>query len=255
MMFRGKIAAVSYLNTIPMIYGIEHTDDLCASLLLSPPSRCAKAFAEGEADIALVPVGALPDLDDFRIITSYCIGASDAVRTVTIMSNSPIEQCRVLWLDSHSRSSALLAKILCDRRWGVTPEYRQLDQYEVVDEAGANEAFLLIGDKVFDYEGRFAYSYDLALEWQTMTSLPMVFAVWVARNSVPQEVVDRLNDAIGYGVSHVREAIDYYGHSGKPYAYDYLTKNIDFLFDELKHKALELYWQEGTRFYERINPG
>ena len=48
-----RIAAVSYLNTIPFIYGIEHEGNLRAELLLSPPSLCAKNFAEHKADIAL----------------------------------------------------------------------------------------------------------------------------------------------------------------------------------------------------------
>lgn len=257
-MFRGRIAAVSYLNTVPFIYGIEHAESLRATLLLSPPSGCAEAFNAGQADIALLPVGALPTLKDADIITPFCIGASGRVRTVTVISGSPLEGIRRIWLDSHSITSALLVKILCENCWYITPEFRHMDDYSVIERREPGDAFLLIGDKVFDYERRFAgscHAWDLAECWQWMTGLPFVFAAWVARKSVPPEVVEELGRALDFGTQHIRESIDYYGHSGKPHAYEYLTRNIDYIFDDQKHKALSLYWEQGRKFVPKVEPG
>lgn len=255
MMFRGRIAAVSYLNTVPFIYGIEHAENLRATLLLSPPSGCAQAFNDGIADIALVPTGALPTLDNAKIITRYCIGAAGPVRTVALMSDSPTAEIRRVWLDAHSMTSALLVKVLCENLWGISPLFLPLDDYAAVDKPARGDAFLLIGDKVFDYEGRFAHNLDLAERWIEMTGLPFVFAVWVSRAGVPEEVLQNLENALGYGTSHVREAIAHYGHSGKPYAYEYLTKNIDHTFDDQKHKALSLFWELGRKFVPKVEPG
>ena len=52
------------------------------------------------------------------------------------------------------------------KHWKVSPEYYTMEDYAQLDHALPGDAFLLIGDKVFDYEGRFAYSYDLAAEWK-----------------------------------------------------------------------------------------
>lgn len=254
-MFRGRVAAVSYLNTVPFIYGIEHARLLHADLLLAPPSHNIRTFTSGDADIALIPVAAIPHLPDAQIITSFCIGAHNPVRTVMIMGDSPVEKTERLWLDSHSRTSVLLAKILCQELWHIAPEYMHLDDYSVVGERRPGDAYLLIGDKVFDYEGRFAYTYDLAGCWEQMTGLPFVFALWVARPGVPQETVDALQKSLEYGVAHIPEAIDWYGHSGKTYARSYLTENIDFIFDEPKHKALSLYWEKAERLDPRATPG
>lgn len=240
-MFRGRIAAVSYLNTVPFIYGIERADDLRATLLLSPPSGCAEAFNSGQADIALIPTGALQTIKNAEIVTPFCIGAAGSVRTVTLMSNCALSEIGRIWLDSHSITSALLIRVLCANAWHITPEFRQMDDYAVVDNPRPGDAFLLIGDKVFDYEGRFANVWDLSVEWTAMTGLPFVFAVWVARESVPPPTLQNLENALRYGTQHVREAIAHYGHSGKPYAYDYLTKNIDHRFDEPKQRALMLF--------------
>ena len=255
MMFRGKIAAVSYLNTIPFIYGIEYAKKLHTTLLLRTPSNCAELFKRNEVDIALVPVGSLYDLEDYKIITSFCIGASTNVRTVTIMGNSPIDKIDTLWLDSHSRSSALLAKILCEEYWKITPNYRYLDDYSVLDEPKANEAFLLIGDKVFDYESKFKYIYDLAEEWQLRTKLPFVFAVWIAKVGVEDDVIENLEMSLAYGVENVKEALTYFGYNNNGYEYGYLTRNIDFIFDDEKHVALDLFWEKGLKYKRFINPG
>jgi chorismate dehydratase len=237
-MFSGKIAAVSYLNTVPMLYGVERSAELGAGLLLSPPAGCAEAFRSGEADIALVPVGALSELEDYRIITNFCIGASGPVRTVVLVSQQPVDRVGRILLDPHSRTSAALVQVLCRHRWKVAPRFEPLTG---VDAVGATDGCVLIGDKVFDNEGRFAVSYDLAQEWMAMTGLPMVFAVWVARQKVPPSTVEALETALQYGVGHVDEAIEHYGHSDKTYARDYLTRNIDYRFDEKKKEALTLF--------------
>lgn len=254
-MFRGKVAAVSYLNTVPFIYGLEHAGFLRAGLILSPPSHNVASFASGDADIALLPVGALPETKNAEIVTSYCLGASNPVRTVVVMSDSPIENVRRIMLDAHSRTSVLLVKILADELWHIAPEWVDMQDYAVVEKPQQGDAFLFIGDKVFDYEGRFRYSYDLAEAWEQMTGLPFVFAVWIARPEVTQETIDALEASLAYGVKHIPEAIAWYGHSGKPYAREYLTKNIDYIFDDQKHKALSLYWEKGQRFVPRVEPG
>ena len=142
-----RIAAVSYLNTIPFIYGIEHEGNLCA-----------KNFAEHKADIALVPAAAVPSLADAQVVTEYCIGAAGPVRTVVLLSNEPIEKARRVFLDAHSLTSVQLAGYLLAKHWKVTPEYYTLEDYAQLGHALPGDAFLLIGDKVFDHEGRFAYS-------------------------------------------------------------------------------------------------
>ena len=99
------IAAVSYLNTIPFIYGIKHEGELRANLLLTPPAGCYENYAAGKADIALMPSAMVPTLKSTNIITDYCIGSSGKVRTVELFSNVPVQQVKRIFLDAHSRTS------------------------------------------------------------------------------------------------------------------------------------------------------
>ncbi len=251
-----RIAAVSYLNTIPFIYGIRHEANLHAELLLAPPAGCYENYLQGKADIALMPSAMVPSLKSTNIITDYCIGASQRVRTVELFSNVPITQVRRIFLDAHSRTSVQLVGYLAAKLWKISPEWYDLQDYSQVAFAEKGDAFLLIGDKVFDHEGLFNYCYDLAEEWNKATGMPFAFAVWVARKGTSYEHIDALQRALTRGVESIWEAIVEFGFDSKPYnAYEYLTQNIDFVFNAEKHSALQKFWQAGIKVEPRSNPG
>ena len=225
-----SIAAVSYLNTIPFIYGIRHEGNFRADLLLSPPSECTKNYVEGRADLALLPAAAVPSLKSTEV--------------------------RRVFLDPHSQTSVQLVGYLAAHRWKIAPEWYSLDDYEQLRHAQEGDAFLLIGDKVFDHEEKFRYKYDLAAEWQAATKLPFAFAVWVARKGTPYEVIESLQHALTFGLEHTYEAILEAGFDKKPYdAYEYLTRNIDYIFDNQKRRALQKFWDSGLKVSPRVNPG
>ena len=183
MVTNASIAAVSYLNTIPFIYGIQHEGNLRADLLLAPPAGCYENYVSGRADIALMPSAMVPSLTSTNIITDYCIGSSGKVRTVVLLSNVPINQVRRIYLDAHSRTSVQLCGYLAANLWRIQPEWYNLDDYSQVAFAEKEDAFLLIGDKVFDHEGLFNYCYDLSEEWNKATGMPFAFAVFIARSN------------------------------------------------------------------------
>ena len=298
-MTRTRIVAVSYLNTIPYIYGITRAGgSLREGLLLCPPRLCAEALRTGEANVGLIPVAAIPEIPDLQIITPFCIGASGPVRTVVLASDYPVEELDTIWLDSHSRTSVRLARILAAEKWGIAPQWRPLTDYSFgtgvaagthgtnpaaeatgkggaagtgteaesgpggetesvtgVESATGKSGYILIGDKVFDHEVRFRYLYDLADEWRAMTGLPFAFAAWVARGEVPQEQVSQLEESLRYGTAHIPEAVAWSGYAARSYACDYLTRNIDFVLDAPKRRAMELYWQLGRRYDPPSTPG
>lgn len=249
-MTRLNITAVCYLNTIPFVFGIDRTSlKLGANLLLKTPTECTKNFINHSADIALIPAADTRLIgSDCRIITDYCIGADDYVRTVTLQSNSPIEKVKHIYLDSHSHTSVELVKILMREYWKQDVEYSILTDYSIVDpnrEEGA--AYLLIGDKVFDYESGFKYSYDLAHYWRELTSLPFVFAVWVAHKNIAQSDIDLLNSALKSGVESIHEAI-------KSSQYDYSDRNIEYLSKNIKFDLTSQRREALNRFITKIPP-
>ena len=242
-----KIAAVSYLNTIPFIYGIENEGSLTAELLLLTPAQCTQRYMAGDVDIALVPSVVVPTLTDAEVVTEFCIGCQGAVRSVVIVSDDPVESITTIYLDPHSQTSVQLAGYLAQEVWHITPKWRVLDDYTRLSRLEDGEAVLLIGDKVFEHEEEFEYSYDLGEIWCKSTSLPFAFAVWVARRGTPCEVIERLNRALEFGVEHTYEAIlEHRADGSEVESYEYLSRNIDFLLDGAKRRALDKFWTSGV---------
>lgn len=251
-----RIAAVSYLSTIPFIYGIRREGNLRADLLLTAsPALCAQQFIDGNADIALVPSAVVPQLKSAEIVTDYCIGAESEMRTEVLVSNTPIEEVHRVWLDMGSPASVQLVGYLASKVWKVAPEWLPMHDAEILDTPQDGDAFLLVGDTIFDHEDEFIYTYDLAAEWHEATGMPFAFAVWVARRGTPYEVTDALQQSLTFGLERIYESLVESDYAERPYAYDYLTQDIDYLFDNEKRKALQKFWTSGIKVTPRVEPG
>lgn len=240
-----KISAVSYLNTAPFVYGLKHSPvSQYIDLSLDTPAVCAARLAEKDADIGLVPVAAIPNLPNYRIISDYCIGASNKVRTVVLCSTSPIESVKQVFLDNESRTSALLSQILMHKYWKIEPQIEPIKSLQQIDTNLPNTAYVLIGDKVFEYESKFAYVYDLAVTWQMYKQLPFVFAAWTAVSDLSDDFIVQFNNALKLGISNIplavkeREVLP----TDPATAINYLSHNIDYIFDKAKKKALIEFW-------------
>ena len=140
-----KVVAVSYLNTKPFLYGLfKSAVSELIDLQLAIPSECARMLRDGQADLGLVPVAVIPELDAPRLVSHYCIGAERSVRTVAIFSEKPIEELDRIYLDYHSRTSVELAKILIRDYWHLQPEL--LPAYPgFEDRLGGTTGGLIIG--------------------------------------------------------------------------------------------------------------
>ena len=239
-MKQTNIAIVSYQNTIPFLYGLLHSDiDLNVNLLVTPPFECAENFINNKAEIALVPSVKLLEIEDYRIISDYCIGASDNVYSVALFSNSPKETLTRIYLDTDSRTSAALLKILARDYWNISPEWIDLKN---VDNLSENEGCLLIGDKVFEHENKFSYKYDLSKEWLKYTGKQFVFALWIAKKSVSEHVEQEINSALKFGVENITNAVEELGNNIENSIIDkYLKENIEFELSQNKFEGLKLF--------------
>lgn len=250
-----RIAAVSCLDTVPFIYGIRHAGELHADLQLASPALCTEKFMAGDADIALVPSSAVPLLKGAETVSDFCLGAEGAVRTAAVVSNTPLEEARRIWLDTRWSASVQLTAYLAANVWKIAPRWLDLTDFAVLDTPQEGDAFLLAGDEVFDHSDEFIYTCDLAAAWREATGSPFVFAVWVARKGVPYEVTDALERALTFGVERIYEAVTESRYSDLPEAYNHLTRDIDYLFDSDKRKALQKFWTSGVKTAPRVEPG
>lgn len=231
-MSKIRVSAVSYTNTKPFIYGLEHSDILNdIDLSLDIPSDCARKLIENKADIGLVPVAALLQIPDFKIVSDYCIGATGAVNSVFIFSNKPIQEIKTLRLDSESRTSNALARVLLKNYWNLNPELVTVNE----------DAFVEIGDRTFGKKAKYPFVYDLAEHWMNFTGLPFVFAVWAANKPINQDIINKLNTAFKFGVDNRQAVIPNIIRNDNFDLEDYLMHKIDFHFNDDKRIALDKF--------------
>ena len=205
---RIKVSAVSYINTLPFLYGINNSeikDQL--DLSLDIPSDCAKKLLSGEVDIGLVPVAILPQLKEYHIISDYCIGAEGIVDSVALYSDVPLNEIEEVYLDYQSKTSITLVQVLAEKHWKITPVWKKASTgFE--NKIEGTTAGVIIGDRTFNLSKQYKYKYDLAEEWFKFTGLPFVFACWVSNKKLPESFIAKFNAALESGVSNIDASVN-----------------------------------------------
>jgi chorismate dehydratase len=230
-----KVSAVSYTNTKPFIYGIEHADVLQhIDLSLDIPSDCAAKLIDGQVDIGLIPVAAIPFVPNANIISDYCIGSVGAVNSVFIFSNVPVNEIKTVKLDSQSRTSNNLSKVLLKF-------YYKREVTFTTDPDAQTDAIVLIGDRTFGKKEVYPYAYDMGEEWMKFTGLPFVYAAWVANKEIPQSFADDFNTALKFGLDNRKTLLKQLPQDPSFDLEDYLMHKLDFELTDKKREALALF--------------
>ena len=239
-----NVAAVSYFNTIPFLYGIQNDKDLMSqiNLRLEYPSKCSNLIKSGEVDLGLVPIIELIHMPYSEIIGKYCIGAQGKVKTVMLYSDCPLNEITSITLDYQSRTSVMLVKLLVKFFWKIDVKFFDADE-GYIDSISKNHAGLVIGDRTFNLKDSFSFKYDLSEEWFKFTGLPFVFACWVANKPLSKKFKKQFINALKYGLDRKELAVTKFNKKEKwpVNLNNYLENDISWNLDALKQKALKRF--------------
>lgn len=279
-MSKLRISIVEFLNTAPLVWGF--TDGPLQGrydLSFTVPSLCAEALRSGQADVAIIPAIEYQRMDGMVVLPEMAVAARGEVRSILVLAKKPIEQARRIALDTNSRSSVALTRVLCKGFWRIAPEFIDAapDPAAMLAEA---DAALVIGDpalrirlkvnalaaKAPDAKGCCGgelvsdgdelpvpgvdtlFVYDVAEQWRQMTGKPCVLAIWVGRRELitPEVVADFLASK-EYGLARIGEIAEAASLKLDLPPRDlesYLRDNIDFSLDAANLEGLELYFRE-----------
>ena len=236
-----KVCSVSYLNSIPFVYGLEKSG-IEVDLSLEIPSVCGQKLLNNEVDIALLPVAVIPTLDYADVVSPYCISSDGAVQTVCLFSEVPLEQIDTILLDYHSRTSNALVQLLSKYFWKIQPKFKTSD-IDFESNINGNTAGVIIGDRAYKYRDNFPFVYDLSEEWKKFSGLPFVFACWVSNKPLDSFFNQAFSSALQYGISNLDLAL-----SEKSEAFDtqidkmkYLTEVINYDLTDEKRKSMQIF--------------
>ena len=268
-----RISIVEYLNTAPLVWGF--TDGPLAGkyeLSFTVPSQCAEALRRGDVDVAIIPSIEYQRIENIVVLPDMAVGAKDEVRSILVVAKKPIELAKRIALDTSSRASQALVKILADGLWGIKPEFVDAppDASEMLQSA---DAALIIGDpalriamkmealaaKVASGEDcckgdpedmpvpgfETTFVYDVAYQWREMTGKPCVLAIWAGRPEVmTPEVVADFEASKRFGVSHLRDICE-----AAAIKLDMPPRELERYLSENIHFGLEPEYLEGLGVY------
>jgi chorismate dehydratase len=261
-----RVSAISFLNTAPLMWDFEHgitpdnhSRDTLPERLRSDfeisytlPSLCAEALLAGTADIGIIPAITYATIPGLAILPDATIAAKGAVRSILLVSKSPMELISTVAADTSSRTSVTLARILFQKFWGGVRHFRPLAP-DLDTMLRVCDAALLIGDPALRVDRSRYYVYDLAEEWQRATGKPFVFAVWAVRMKALQEVRRDLDVARVFRESRdhgiepaniAQIARNWSPHLGlaEVEIAAYLTKHVHYFLDRDNRDGMELFF-------------
>jgi chorismate dehydratase len=241
-----RLGAVSYLNTKPLVEGLEARTDLF-ELRFDVPALCAALLHEGRIDVGLIP--AIEYLrGDYRIVPDIAITSDGPVASVAIFSRVPVEKIQTLALDISSRTSVALTRVLCAAKWDIKPRLTP-NEPELRAMLARAEAALVIGDPALEIDAVAAgvEKIDLGTEWKALTGLPFVYAMWCGRiDALAAPHIAALQAARDRGVAAISDIARRFagGDSGR------VAMVEQYLRDNLKYPLGEREIAGLRRFYE-----
>jgi len=248
-----RIAAISFLNTAPLMWDFEHTAlgrefDIVSTV----PSECAEMLRTGAADIGIVPVVAYTYIPDLRVIPNVAIAAKGSVRSILLVSKGPLEEIRTVAADTSSRTTVALARVLF-RKWMGGPRQMVAMPPDLPRMLESCDAALIIGDPALTVDRTRYVCYDLAEEWKRLTGHPFVFAFWAVRASALLETELDLTKIFQQSRDHGLANVDALARTWAPRVgiseqavRTYLTENIDYSLDEENLAGMELFFKHAV---------
>lgn len=253
-----RIAASTYLNSAPLVFSFAEGSkrEGVAFLGDTAPARCAEMLAGGACDAALIPVIEYQRIAGLRIVPGVAVAAEQRVRSVLLAARRPMAEVQRVALDTSSRTSQALLRILCRNRYGIEPEFveRTPDPSVTCENMFEGcDAALIIGDPAMQLaasaDALGLRIYDLAGEWRSLTGLPFVFAVWAVREDASR----RFPYLARLFAEAKEEGIAARGLLAARYAadlklpvddlLDYLNVNVSYDLDKEKIAGLERYFE------------
>ena len=180
---RVRVGAVSYLNTRPLVYGIERLQRF--DVRYDVPSECARLLHEHAIDIGLIPSIEYLRGGPYRIVPDLAIASRGPVASVAIFTTRPMRDVRSIAMDTSSRTSVALTRVLCARHIKIEPRFESRGP-DIDDMLSRCDAALIIGDNaLFQSPVGSRQSpvekVDLGDVWTQMSGLPFVYAFWAGR--------------------------------------------------------------------------
>ncbi len=179
-----RIGCVPYLNSKVLTYGLSASAPQY-SLQYDVPSNLARRLREGALDIALVSSIEYFRNTDYVILPDLSITGYREMWSIKLFHRVPLKSARRIGTDPSSETTNGLMQIILREKMQLGIELVPLSAGDDPLGRADLDGFVRIGDPCLCLALPPGYeALDLSAEWFTFTSLPFVFALWLARKGV-----------------------------------------------------------------------
>jgi chorismate dehydratase len=180
----------------------------------------------------------------------------------------PLWKVKTVAVDTSSRTSAVLARIIFDEFFHIRPDFRPSPP-DLPSMLAQNDAAVLIGDAALKFMEEHEQPdaekqrpllkagpqplevFDLAERWKFLTGLPFVFAFWAARSGVQGDgIVEALKESREYGVQQIPAIAQHYSQAlslKEEFLREYLTENVHYYMDDACVEGLRQFYDMAAR--------
>jgi chorismate dehydratase len=255
-----RLGAVEYLNARPLVFRLDELPRF--ALRFDWPSRCAALLHDDLIDVGLIPSieylrppASASGARAYRIVPDLAVASNGPVASVALYTTKPIADVRSIALDTSSRTSVALTRVLSSRVFGIRPELRPCEP-DLESMLAGCDAALIIGDKALLNDGGplrigdrevAVEKIDLGEAWTRETGLPFVYAFWAGRSGVlvadDVEALQRARDRAVIEPGTV--ASEYFADAPERWALGtrYLRDNIRYQLGADEKAGLELFYR------------
>ena len=256
-----RIGAVGYLNARPLVFGLEQ--DPRFDVRYDLPARCAELLHAGETDLGLIPsieyLRGPHGPGSYRIVPDLAITSRGPVASVAIFTTRDMRDVRSIALDTSSRTSVALTRVMCARVFGIAPRFEPAGP-DLGTMLATADAALIIGDTALfldsgavdlpgdDRTGAvMVEKIDLGQLWYQTTGLPFVYAFWAGRpDALTPQHIRALLQTRDSSLTRTRDIAELYfpGDPGRQAVADrYLRDNIKYFLGPDERAGLERFYK------------
>ncbi len=242
-----RVSFIEYLNSVPLGWGFLNGPYQDAfDILFDVPSQCARHLSTGEADVGLIPVVEYQRIPDLSVLPDIAIASKREVKSVLFVSKKPLAEVSSVAVDRSSRTSVTLLKIFLHKFHGldaVTYHEEAPDPEQMLE---LHDAALIIGNPALKLHRGSRHVYDLAVEWNRITGLPFVFAVWAVRSAANLgEQVQIFYQSREQGLNEIDSIASVYSKKLVVEAgeiREYILENLNYSLDQDNLRGLQTFF-------------
>jgi chorismate dehydratase len=232
-----RLGCVKYVNARPLVRGWP------GEVYFDHPSSLCQRLGAGKLDAALVSSFEFLRNPIYRIVDGVAIASDGPVYSVVVASEHGSD-LREIEIDPASATAVSLLRILlAERRREFLPSRMPQDKLSPLEPGRAR---FLIGDQAIEFRKKFgaAYSYwDQGADWQSLTNLPFVYALWLVRPEVTgaDSLAVSLRSLRDTNLAELDELIGEEARFDHTFCRTYYRDYLRFAFGEKEKEGLDFF--------------